>query len=253
VRLTTVGTGTVAPHPTRVGAGHLVQADEVTLLLDCGPGVTHRLAALGLPWTAITHVALTHFHADHVAEVPLLCYAFKYGQLPPRTAPLTVLGPPGTRELVDRMAIAFGTWLHAPGYPLAVVELPRVAGEVTLGTALTLRTFPVPHTPESMAYSVEGHGRRLVYTGDTGFDAAVAQWAAGCDLLLTECSLPDALAIPSHLTPRQAGAMAAIAQPARLALTHFYPPVEATDIAADVATQYDGVVTLAADGWSIDL
>jgi ribonuclease BN (tRNA processing enzyme) len=253
VRLTTVGTGTVAPHPTRVAAGHLVQHGDVTLLLDCGPGITHRLAALGLPWPAITDVALTHFHLDHVGELAALCYAFKYGQLPPRSTPLTVYGPPGTRDLLDRLAIAHGTWLHAPGYGLEVVELPRLDGEVLLGGSVRLRTFPVPHTPESMAYCIEADGRRLVYTGDTGYDEPVARWADGCDLLLTECSLPEALAIPTHLTPAQAGAMAAIARPRRLVLTHFYAPVETLDIRREVAAAFGGEVILAHDGWTIDI
>ena len=253
MRLTTVGTGTVAPHPTRVAAGHLLQTDDVTLLLDCGPGITHRLASLGLPWPAITHVALTHFHLDHIGEVAALCYAFKYGQLPPRSAPLTLIGPPGTRELLDRLAITYGTWLHAPGYALEVVELPREGGEMTLGTSGRLRTFPVPHTAESVAYSVEANGRRVVYSGDTGYDEPFAQWAAGCELLLLECSLPEALAIPSHLTPRQAGVMATIARPQRLVLTHFYAPVETEDLLATVAAAFAGEVTLAHDGWAIDL
>ena len=253
MRLTTVGTGTVAPHPTRVAAGHLVQQGDVSLLLDCGPGLTHRLAALALPWPAITHVALTHFHLDHVGELAALCYAFKYGQLPPRSTPLTVFGPPGTRDLVDRLAIAFGTWLHAPGYALQVVELPRLEGAAELGVGVRLRTFPVPHTPESMAYSVEANGRRLVYTGDTGYDKAVAEWAAGADLLLTECSLPETMAIPTHLTPAQAGAMAAIAQPRRLVLTHFYAPVETVDVRREVALAFAGEVVLAHDGWTIEI
>jgi len=252
MRLTTVGTGTVAPHPSRVGSGHLVQAGPITLLLDCGGGVVHRLAALGLPWQDITHVALTHFHGDHIADLAMLCYAFKYGQLPPRTAPLEVIGPVGTRDLLDRLALVFGSWLHAPGYPLTVRELAP-QGTYALDESFTLETHPVPHTPESVAYCMRTKARRVVYTGDTGFDRAVAEWASGCDLLLTECSLPDRLAIPSHLTPREAGAMAAVARPRQLVLTHFYPPVEAVDIVAEVAAQYDGVVTLATDGWSIDL
>ena len=46
------------------------------------------------------------------------------------------------------------------------------------------------------------------------------------------------MALPLHLTPRQAGALAAIARPRTLVLTHFYPPVEAVDIVAEVAEQY---------------
>ena len=50
------------------------------------------------------------------------------------------------------------------------------------------------------------------------------------------------MALPMHLTPRQCGALAAIARPKRLVLTHFYPPVEAVDIAGQVAAQFDGTV-----------
>jgi ribonuclease BN (tRNA processing enzyme) len=35
-------------------------------------------------------------------------------------------------------------------------------------------------------------------------------------------------------------------------LTHFYPPVESVDIAAEVAEHYAGPVVCATDGWSID-
>ncbi len=252
MRLTTVGTGTVAPHPTRVCAGHLVQHDDVSLLLDCGSGVVHRLAALGLRWTDITHVAFTHFHADHIADFAMLCYAFLYGQAPARTAPLQVIGPVGTRDLIDRLALVYGTWLHAPGYPLEVMELEPDA-RLVLSAELVLTVFPVQHTPESVAYSLETGSKRLVYTGDTGVDQALGEWAAHCDVLLTECSLPDALAVASHLTPSQAGALAGVAQPGLLALTHFYPPVEHVDIRALVAEHFDGSVVLATDGWFIDL
>lgn len=252
MRLTTVGTGTVAPHPTRVCAGHLIEAHDAVLLLDCGSGVVHRMAALELPWTRITHVAITHFHGDHISDLAMLCYAFKYGQLPPRSEPLQVIGPPGIRDLVDRLALVFGTWLHAPGYLLEVIEL-EVGTERQIGSGLRLSSRKVPHTPESVAYSVSEGDRRIVYTGDTGFDASLGEWAAGSDVLLTECSLPDAMAIPSHLTPTQAGALAAVANPGTLVLSHFYSPVEAVDITALVAAQFHGNVVLATDGWSIDL
>lgn len=252
MRLTTVGTGTAAPSPDRVCAGHLVQAGAVCLLLDCGSGVVHRMAALGLPWPGITHLALTHFDNDHISDVATLLVAWRYGQLPPRTAPCTVLGPVGTRALLERMATVLWDKLLAPGYPLVVREL--VPGEtVTLGGDVSLTATKVPHTAQSLAFAVRAGGRRLVYTGDTAYDDALADWAHGCDLLLAECSLPDELAIPSHLTPAQCGRLAARAGAGRLALTHFYPPVERVDIPALVAEHYAGPVTLATDGWTTDL
>jgi len=251
MRLHTIGTGTAAPHPTRVASAHLVECDAVRLLLDCGSGAVHRLANLGVDWSGITHVALTHFHADHIADLPLLIMGWRWGQLPPRSAPVTIYGPVGTGALIERMAAVYGAWMLAPGFPLTVRDL--VPDEIVrLGDTVTLQAYPVPHTAESVAYSISEGTRRLVYTGDTGESEALGSWARGCDLLLAECSLPDAMAIREHLTPRQAGALAAQAAAKRLVLTHFYPPVEAVDIAAEVAEYYAGPVVCATDGWSID-
>jgi ribonuclease BN (tRNA processing enzyme) len=249
MRLTTVGTGTISLTPGRACAGHLVESGEVRLLMDCGSGVVHRMSELGLDWWGITHVALTHFHADHVGDLPTLVFAWKYARRPGRAAPLTLVGPPGTHALVERLAGAFGAWMLDPGFPFRIVELPP--GEsAPLGGGVTLAARAVPHTAESVAYSVEHGRRRVVYTGDTGWDPSLGEWATGCDVLLCECSLPESWAIPQHLTPEQCGALAAIARPRLLVLTHLYPPVLEVDIPAAVRSRYAGDVVVARDGWT---
>lgn len=252
MRLTTVGTGTIALSPDRVCAGHLVEAGAVRLLLDCGSGVAHRLAEHGIAWRDITHVAFTHFHLDHVSDFPTLVFAWKYGSLPGRTAPLTVVGPEGTNALLGRLADAHGDWLRAPGFELRVIEVAPGA-TLDLGDGVVLATTKVPHTPESVAFSIARGGRRLVYTGDTGYDPMFAEWARGSDVLLCECSLPPDMAIVEHLTPAQCGALAAAALPGHLVLTHFYPPVERTDVRAAVAAHYAGPISLAHDGAEFEI
>ena len=65
-------------------------------------------------------------------------------------------------------------------------------------------------------------GRSLVYTGDTGPSAAVAELARGADLLLAEAAHPDVPGLPParHLTGREAGELAAAAGVGRLLVTH---------------------------------
>jgi len=252
MRLTTVGSGTASPSPSRVNAGHLVAAGEVRLLLDCGSGVVHRMASLGLDWYGITHLALTHFHPDHTLDLITLFYAWKYGTLPPRSAPLQLIGPPGTAALVARFAEIYGGAVAAPSWPLEVRELPPDSG-LDLGGGTRLDTLAVPHCAESVAYSIQRGGRRIVYTGDTGESDALGDWAHGCDVLLAECSLPDAMAIPAHLTPARCAALAARAAPGRLALTHFYTVVEGEDIRGAIALRYGGPVTLTWDGWFTEI
>ncbi len=252
MRLTTLGTGTVSLSPPRVCAGHLVDAGDVRLLLDCGSGVAHRLVELGLDWAGITHVAFSHFHTDHISDFATLVQAWRYGQLPPRSAGLTIVGPSGTTDLLRRMAELHGSWLRDPGFPVTVIELAPGAAQA-LGDGVEIGCVKVPHTEESVAYSIGRGGRRIVYTGDMGYDPMFAEWARGADLLLCECSLPEELAIDSHLTPARCGALAAAALPKHLVLTHFYTPVERTDIRGAIAAHYAGPVSLADDGSTFEI
>jgi ribonuclease BN (tRNA processing enzyme) len=250
-RVHALGTGTIAFSPTRSCSGYLVEAGDARLLMDCGSGITRRLAELAIPWQTITHVALTHFHIDHHGDLPTLIFAWMYGMLPRRAAAIEIIGPPGTRSLMERLAAAYGDWVLAPGFPLTVWEL-EPGGQREVGGVL-LSAFKVPHTAESVAYSVTHGRRRVVYTGDTGVSAELATWAKDCDLLIAECSLPADMAIAEHLTPEQAGALGAAASPRMLALTHFYPPVERVDITAEVRRHYAGPLTLAHDGWAAEI
>ncbi len=248
MRLTVVGSGTVAPSAARTAAAYWVEAGAARVLLDCGAGTMHRLAQQGIPWAEATHVAITHFHLDHWGELPMFLYAGRYGTLPPRRAPLVLIGPAGIRTRLLVLAGALGDWVTDPGYPLEVWEIvPGTPQELVPGVMLEARRTPT-HTAESLAYSLRADGARLVYTGDTGPDEALARWAAGCDLLLAECSLPDGKGISIHLTPSQAGALARSAGARRLVLTHFYPQIEGTDPAATARRVFPGDVTAATDG-----
>ncbi|MGH7645520.1 MAG: MBL fold metallo-hydrolase [Gemmatimonadales bacterium] len=247
MELVTVGTGTVAPSPTRTGACHWVGRGTRHVLLDCGPGALHRMAGFGLPWQDVTHVILSHFHPDHYAELPLLVYALKHTSPAPRREPLLILGPPGVVRLVKALAEGYGGWLLDPGFPIGILDV-RDGEAFPLDGELSLETFPVPHTTESVALSLSAPEGRLVYTGDTGPSAELGRWAAGCDLLLAECSLPESAAVDTHLTPERAGDLARVARARRLVLTHFYPPVENTDPARAAAARFDGPVTAARDG-----
>ena len=252
MRLVTVGTGTAAPHHARVQSSLYIESGAVRLLIDCGSGSVFRMAAFGLPWQGLTHIAITHFHADHTSYLATLLFAWRWGMLPPRSDPVTILGPSGTPELLTRHAAALGSGMleAVPGMRIDVL-IPGTP--VVLSEGVTLEARKVPHTDESVAYSVSTSGRRVVVTGDTAFDPELAQWAEGCDVLVCECSLPDVLASPIHLTPRECGALAALAHPGLLALTHFYPPVESVDVVAEVREGFDGNVVMCHDGWEHEI
>jgi ribonuclease BN (tRNA processing enzyme) len=248
MKLTVIGSGTAAPEWDRACSGFMLETHRVRVLLDCGPGVVHNMARIGLEWRGITHLLLTHFHNDHIGDVPTLFFAWRHGMRPARSEPLTVIGPPGTKRLLERLGDVFGDHLREPEFELDVVELDPAssdeggearggsrgggsrgagaAAERSLGDEVRLRAMRTPHTDASLAYRIEADGRSFCYTGDTGMSEAVAGFAQGVDALLIECSVPDDEAMSTHLTPSQVAAMARIALPRRLLVTHVYPQLD---------------------------
>ncbi len=252
MRLTVVGCGTAAPDAERVGSGYLVEHDDLRLLLDCGPGVLHRMAEFKLDWPALTHLALTHFHVDHIGDLSALFFAWKYGQASPRDTPLTVIGPVGLKTLIDELPNALGGHIRDPGFPLSLVEV-RDGTDVDLSDA-RLRVAATRHTSDSVAYRVEANGRTIGYTGDTGPDPELGRFFAGVDLLVAECSLPDEIGIPVHLTPTSVAELAMAAEPGTLLLTHVYPQLDRRRLVHLVASAgWSGRTSIAHDGVSVEI
>lgn len=259
-RLTVLGSGTLVPDDDRRSAAHLVEVDGARILMDCGAGAVHGMDRFGVRWRALTHLLLSHFHIDHVGDVPALFHALKHGIRPARTDPLYVLGPAGTAAFLARVGKAFGDSVSEPGFPVEVVELGPPAegfGEArwTDRTAgFTVVAHPTRHTERSLCFRVETRHGTVGYTGDTGDDPAVGRFLSGVDVLVAECSLPDPPEVETHLTPVTVAALAERARPRLLLLTHLYPFLDPARTPAEVAEAgWKGVVRTAWDGTVVEL
>jgi ribonuclease BN (tRNA processing enzyme) len=252
VNVTILGSGTLLPNDGRRSPAHLVEARDATLLLDCGAGTLHGFDRHRVPWRLITHVAISHFHTDHVGDLAPLLFALRHGVRPPREAALTLIGPPGLGAFLTKLAAAFGDYVADPGFPVEVVELSAGASWSDPGERITLTCHPTPHTETSLAYRVDQGGEALGYTGDTGPSDALADFFAGVPLLIAECSLEDPPSMDTHLSPRTLAALAARARPGLLVVTHLYPPLRPHRIPGLLrAAGYDGAVVVARDGTRI--
>jgi ribonuclease BN (tRNA processing enzyme) len=219
--------------------------------MDCGPGTVRGLARTGVDWARITDVWISHFHTDHTGDIPGLLWALTWGLMPERRRlPLTFRGPRGIRRRLEAFAAAAGDFVLEPGFPVEVEEVAP-GDTVDFGEAGTLRTLKTPHTDESLAVRLDGEVS-VVYTGDTGPALPLGEFAAGADLFVCECSLPEDLVADNHLSPRSVARFAATAEPATLLLTHVYPQFRAVaDVAALVRAEgFEGEIEMAVEGWT---
>ena len=96
-----LGTGTPNPFPDRSGPSIAIVVNDQAYLVDFGPGVVRKAAALspefggnipGLAVSQLKHAFLTHLHSDHSVGFPdLLFTSWTQG----RETPLTPVRPDG--------------------------------------------------------------------------------------------------------------------------------------------------------------
>ena len=100
MKLTLLGTGCPQVDLNRYGPANLVRAGGQYFLVDCGSGVTQRLLAAGVSGAQVDAVLLTHLHSDHVVDLFQLVISSWHQA---RDRPQRVLGPPGTKRIVEAM------------------------------------------------------------------------------------------------------------------------------------------------------
>lgn len=271
--ITLLGTGSPMPSPDRAGPATLISAgggpDAEHYLVDAGRGVLMRLAALGLGAPDLTAVLLTHLHSDHITDLNDVITTRWVMTFEP--APLTIVGPVGTRAVVDHIVgslqpdIGYRIDHHsdlAYGFTeLDVIEVDE--GVIALGGAVVVSCALTDHQPvdPSVGFRFEHDGASVVAAGDTvpceGLDAL----CQGADALVHTVIRKDLIAnvpiqrmqdtVDYHSSPEQAAQTAARAGVGTLVLTHYVPAIPTGTHGADwralAAEHFDGRIELGDD------
>jgi len=192
-----------------------------SFVFDIGAGVITKYTAMGIPFTRMTNVFITHLHADHMSDLTMLyCFGPPHG----RMTPLHVYGPSGprlkgavysdegTKAFCDafyamckwhREAMSFMyTGLKpsaeypdgADGYGLVAHEFDyRAEGPDAVAYRdddVTITHFPAAHDRDgSVSYKLEFKGMRAVFSGDTKPTTWMNKYGKGADVLIHEMAL----------------------------------------------------------------
>jgi ribonuclease Z len=272
-RITLLGTGAPPPSLERFGPSTLVEVGEQKFIFDAGRGAMQRLHQLGIPFSEISGMFLTHHHSDHVVGFPDLWLTGWIGRpWGQRTTPLPVWGPEGTKQMMEHLPKAFHVDIRvrSKNYPVEGVKL--LAEEITEGVVLLrdgirISAFKVDHGGDlpAFGYRIDYHGRAAVLSGDTTFNENLIEHARGADLLVHEVTAVAGKAAENaqqlkrigsyHTTPEQAGEVFARAQPKLAVYNHLllFGSATAGDLIPATRRKYTGPLTVGEDLLQIEI
>ena len=218
---TCVGPSCAWPTATRPTSCHRIDAGDRTVLVDIGHGALQALRGADAPLERLDAVLLTHLHLDHWADLVPLVWMRRFELA--ATAPLPVVVPEGQAARL-RTALEALDALDVLDW-ITLTELQAGLPPVDVGP-VAVTAVALPH---SAVLTVNGYrlqaadGTTIVISGDCGPTDALPAFARGAGLLVLEATVPAPL--PGHLTPGEAGAIVAAAQPGRALLSHYLEPL----------------------------
>jgi ribonuclease BN (tRNA processing enzyme) len=236
-------------------SGYLVQEGATRLLLDCGNGVFGKLREHVDPF-AIDAVVLSHLHADHVVDILPFAYALLYAPQAQRPGRPALYAPPGAQA---RLHALIGAW--GPEHLLeSAFEVHEYDPDGVLEVGdLRLRFCEVPHYTRTWAVelrsSENGGLANIVFGADCAPNESLERFARQADLLLVEATLtePEPDGDRGHLTPSEAGALAARADARRVIVTHYSDMLDAGWVRDEAARAFGRPVELAVEGARYEL
>jgi ribonuclease Z len=244
-----LGTSGALPSAERDTTSIVFATAETALLVDCGGSPGQRLARVGVDPLRLSHVVITHVHADHAYGLPALVQTLT---LLERRAPLSVVCRPEhvdtLRTLLDTLGVARPGGLYTVEFSPISLEPGALA---FAAGALRVTTAPNDHgSMPNFAVRVDGGARgAVVYSSDTAPCEAVIELARGAHTLIHEATFPHRHRgrFGAHSTAAEAGDVAARAGVARLLLTHIDARYhgELEGLAAEARARFGGEVDVA--------
>lgn len=266
-----IGTGTAWENPSRRGPSTAIGAGGDTWLVDAGRGVAEGLRAASIPVSQPTTVFLTSLMpVNTVGLDDLLLTGFRQG----RSAPLRLVGPPGTLAFASALEQAYAGAAQALARQLALdpdgarieareIDEPfREEFEAVTVSASPLQGGPLP----ALVWSFQHKAQRVVIAGSSWDPDTIVRFADGAGLLVHEAvfipTSEDAANAeveldlaqldrerPLSVSINDIGDIAQRARVKQLALVRLRPPPLYTfRFKTIVGQHYDGKVTIPEDG-----
>jgi ribonuclease BN (tRNA processing enzyme) len=250
VSVTILGSGDAFASGGREQSAYIIDAPGMRILLEAGPDVLRLLKANRIPTDSIDLLLISHLHGDHIAGLPFLLLEYMWEN--PRKRPLPIIGP---RKLEER------TWqlvhvlypnfdLSKPGKKANSLEIAKKLRWTVLEPrksarkgGLKVSAIRSPHTKPDISLSlrIEIGGRTIVFSGDSGWNEELVEFANGADLFICECTYYESRHLSFHINYPDLAAHRGKFDVSRMVLTHLGREVLNHQSDVDMELAFDGM------------
>lgn len=244
MRLRVIGFWGGYPSIDEASSMYMLEKDGFTLLLDVGSGGLSKLQKYK-QISDIDAVVLSHYHADHIADVGVLQHALiVQAHLSGKKDKLPIYGH-------QEDMIFFNTL--DDDYTEAI---PYDPGEVLKVGPFFIRFLRTKHSVPCFGMRITDGKSTLVYTADSAYQPEWIPFGRNADVLLSECNFyagQDAT-VSGHMNSEEVAAIAKQAGINHVILTHLPHFGNHAELVEEVKDYYDGKVELAHEGlvWDSD-
>lgn len=140
MKLTILGCHSATPRENKHTTSQLLEVKGNLFLIDCGEGTQMQLRKSKIKFSRVQHIFISHLHGDHFYGLIGLISTFR---LLGRTAPLTVYGPKGIKEIITLQLKLAKSWTD---YELRFIELEaEEAVSLYEDENISVSTLPLDH------------------------------------------------------------------------------------------------------------
>ncbi|NNK85580.1 MAG: ribonuclease Z, partial [Desulfobacterales bacterium] len=154
LNVTILGSGTCVPSLKRSSCSILLDVNGSKLLFDSGPGTMKRLLEVGTTIFDISFIFYSHLHPDHTGELVTFLFATKYPDENHRTEPLTIIAGHGFSGFYKKLKNVYENWIELSPGVVNIIELDNTGPDSIRFDDFTVKSLPVEHTDESIAYRI---------------------------------------------------------------------------------------------------